>query len=169
MLTNCIRFRFLQPICLGGLVSYFARIEGITRTHAYWYATGIVLSTVLILVTYHPFYFFAFKSAGQVRIAISGLIYKKSLRLRKSCQEVQSGKIINLLSNDLTKLELALQILHFIWNGPLQTIVFLIVMYSEIGIAAILGIILLVISIPTQSKYKFHKITTFYHFSDKYL
>lgn len=147
-----INFRFLQPICLGGLVSYFAQTDGITRTHAYWYATGIVVSTALILVTYHPFYFFAFKSAAKVRIAFSGLMYKKSLRLRKSCQDVHNGKIINLLSNDLTKLELALQILHDIWKGPLQTVVFLFVMYSEIGVAAILGIILLVISIPTQSK-----------------
>lgn len=60
--------RLIQPICLGGLVGFVAGNEGITRTEAYWHATGIVLSTAFMIITFHPFILFIFKTACKVRV-----------------------------------------------------------------------------------------------------
>lgn len=62
--------RLVQPICLGGLVGYFAQTEDvvITQKAAYWYATGIVLSTAFMIITFHPFILFIFKTACKVRV-----------------------------------------------------------------------------------------------------
>lgn len=84
-------------------------------------------------------------------MACSGLIYQKTLRLLKSSsEEGQSGKIINLLSNDLAKFDIGLAFLHDVWKGPLEAITFFVVIYMEIGIAAIGGMAFLASFIPLQ-------------------
>lgn len=145
----------MQPICLGYLVSYFARTEGtnITRTQAYWCAMGIVLTSIFSMMMVHPFTLFAFKSACKVRVACSGLIYKKALRLLKSsAEEGQSGKIVTLLTNDLAKLEHGFKFLNHLFIGTFETIAFFIVIYLKIGVAAVIGMVTLVLFIPLQSE-----------------
>lgn len=84
-------------------------------------------------------------------MAFSGLIYRKALRISKSStQEGQNGKIINLLSNDLAKFEVAFIYIHEVWKGPLQAILFMVVIYKEIGIAGVIGLIFLLAFIPLQ-------------------
>lgn len=148
-------YRVVQPICLGGFVGYFSQTNAdeITLSDAYWYATGIVISTAFMTLTFHPFILYIFKTACKVRVACSGLVYRKSLRLRKSsAEEGQNGQIINLLSNDLSKFDIGLAFLHDVWKGPLEALTFFIVIYLEIGIAAVVGMAFLVSFIPLQGK-----------------
>lgn len=133
-------FRLVQPICLGGFVSYFGENPDVSRDEAIWYATGVVLSTAVMTLIFHPFTLYMSKMACNVRVGCSGLIYRKSLRLLKSStEEGQNGKIINLLSNDLAKFELGLQLVHDTWKGPLEAIAFFCVIYNTIGISAVVG------------------------------
>lgn len=148
-----MHFRLIQPICLGGFVGYFAQKEStkITLTDAYWYASGIVLSTAYITLTFHTFMVFLFKTSAKIRVACGGLIYQKSLRLRKSLAEGgQNGKVINLLSNDLVTLDIGLALIHEVLKGPFEAIVFFIVIYMEIGVAAVAGMVFLASFIPLQ-------------------
>lgn len=149
-------FRLFQPICLGGLVSYYAQTNrtDITLTDAYWYASGIVLSAAGSIVSYHPFNLYMLKTSCKVRVACSGLIYEKALRLLKSStEEGQTGKIINLLSSDLAKFDIGLSFLHDIWKGPVQALIISVVIYMEIGISAVVGMAFLVSFIPVQGKH----------------
>ncbi|CAF4420884.1 unnamed protein product, partial [Adineta steineri] len=51
-----------------------------------------------------------------MRIAYSGLIYRKVLRLSThSMNNISSGKIMNLLSNDAGQIELALYFINNLW------------------------------------------------------
>lgn len=145
----------IQPICLGGLVAYFASTEksGISLTDAYWYASGIVLSTAFMIVAFHPTILYVFKVATMVRVGCSGLMYRKALRLSKSSNEDGlNGRIINILSNDLGKFDIGLAFLHDVWKGPLESIIFFIVIYKEIGISAIIGMAFLASFIPLQGR-----------------
>lgn len=148
----CCCFRVIQPICLGGFVSYFAHTDAsITQKHAYWYASGIVFAIAITVLTYHPFILYIYKTCCKVRVACSGLIYKKLLKLSKSSsEEGQNGQIINLLSNDLAKLDIGFAVIHETWKGPLETIAYFVVIYMEIGIAAVIGMAFLVCFIPLQ-------------------
>lgn len=145
-------FRILQPLCLGGLVSYFTLNQtDISSDDAYAYATGIVLSTVFTVVCFHPFIFNIFEMACEFRLGCSGLIYRKSLRLSKSTTEDgPNGKVINLLSNDLNKFDLGVLFLTYTWKGPIEAIVSGIFIYKEIGISAIVGMAFLASFIPFQ-------------------
>lgn len=52
------------------------------------------------------------------RVASSGLMYQKVLRLTKSSNEDGlNGRIINILSNDLGMFDIALGFIHDIWKG----------------------------------------------------
>lgn len=67
--------RLIQPICLGGLVGYFSQTEDIayTQKDAYWFASGIVFSTAFMVITFHPFILFIFKTACKVRVGEQNL------------------------------------------------------------------------------------------------
>lgn len=73
-----VRFRVLQPLCLGGLVSYFAPGQThISKSEAYWYAGGIVFSSAVSVITFHPFILFIFEMGAKIRLGCSGLVYRK--------------------------------------------------------------------------------------------
>lgn len=160
------RFRLVQPICLGGFVGYFAqtKINPTTLNDAYWYASGIVFSTVFMIATYHPFALYVYKTSYKIRVALSGLIYQKSLRiLKSSAEEGQNGKIINLMSNDLTKIDIGLGFFHDFWKGPLEALTFFGIIYMEIGVSAVVGMAFLLSFIPLQGKeYIFLNILHFF-------
>lgn len=89
--------------------------------------------------------------ASKVRVACGGLIYRKALRiLTSSITEGQTGKIINLLSNDVRKFDEVFVWVYDIWRGPFEMISFLIVIYLEIGAPAFVGMGFLAIFIPLQ-------------------
>lgn len=142
----------VQPLYLGGLVSYFVPGQTeITKSDAYWYATGIVLSSFLMIVSFHPFILWVFRVAAKYRLGCSGLIYQKTLKLsRSSIEDGLNGKVINILSNDLAKFDIGLAFLHDVWKGPLETIVFAYFIYLELGISGLFGVAFLTSFVPLQ-------------------
>lgn len=123
----------------------------ITLGEAYAYATGIVLSTAILFCTFHPYTFFVLNTSCKMRMACSGLIYRKSLRILKaSAEDGQNGKIINILSSDLPRFDTAFTFAHEMWEGPIQTLLFLAVIYWQIGLAGIIGVVFLLAFSPLQ-------------------
>lgn len=151
---NNLHFRLIQPLCLGQLVEYFAQKKGketITLGQAYAYASGIVATTAFMLCTFHPYMFYALNGSCKLRVACGGLIYKKALKILKaSAEEGQNGKIINILSSDLARFELAFAFLHDIWDGPFEMVLFLGVIYWQISWAGVIGVVFMLAFIPLQ-------------------
>lgn len=116
------------------------------------YSAGIVASSALIVVTFHPFYFWLFERSGIIRIGCMGMMYGKVLRLpRAAVRDGLNGQLINLLSNDVARFEYALLFLHDVWKGPAETIMFAYFIYREIGLAAVIGIAFVLCFIPLQA------------------
>lgn len=63
-----------------------------------------------------------------------------------------NGRVINIFSNDLNKIEWGLSSLHFVWKGPLEALIFGYIIYLEIGISGIIGMMFLTSFIPLQGK-----------------
>lgn len=156
-------FRLIEPLCLGGFVGYFSPADGFrtTPSDAYWYATGIVFCTAFTVIMIHPFNFYMTKVSTKIRLACSGLIYQKVLRLTKSSMdENQTGTVINLISNDLDKFGAGIEALHNIWRGPLESAAFFTIIYLEIGVASVIGMVFLLSFMPLQRKKWFFFIFT---------
>lgn len=68
----------MQPLCLGGLVTYFVPGQThIPKSDAYLFASGIVFSSAVTILIFHPFFLYIFEMAAKVRLGCSGLIYRK--------------------------------------------------------------------------------------------
>lgn len=145
----------MQPLCLGGLVSYFVPGQTeFTKNDAYWYASGIVISSFLMVASFHPFILWVFRIAAKYRLGCTGLIYQKTLKLTKSTiEDGLNGKVINIMSNDLAKFDTGLAFLHDIWKGPLETIIFAYFIYLELDIFGLVGVAFLVLFVPLQGMF----------------
>lgn len=67
-----------QPLFLGGLLSYFVPGQNIiTRQDAYLYAAGIIFCSLIPVLTFHPFILHIYEKGTQMRLACTGLLYKK--------------------------------------------------------------------------------------------
>lgn len=148
---------------MGGFINYFSEVEDfkVTINDAIWYASGIVLSTAFMLATLHPFRMYMTKVSCKVRVGCSGLIYRKTLRLTQA-DAGESGRIINLLSNDIVKFVRALASIQDVLNGPMEAIAFSIVIYMEIGVAGIVGLMLLISFVPLQGNFHFRILVNFH-------
>ncbi|XP_017866361.1 PREDICTED: probable multidrug resistance-associated protein lethal(2)03659 [Drosophila arizonae] len=143
----------LMPLFLGGLVGYFATDQTtITESMAYYYAFGIVICMLLPVLTFHPFIFYIFQVGTKLRLALSGLIYRKCLEVSKSNRnDGLRARAINILSNDLGRFDVALCFLHDTWKGPMESLLIGYLMYREIGISAVIGVSFMLSFIPLQA------------------
>ncbi|CAF1175851.1 unnamed protein product, partial [Adineta ricciae] len=115
--------KFAQPILLTYLMSFFESCSTMPAWHAWLYILGIGLASLTSNIFYNQ-YFYRIATCGlQMRIAYSGLIYRKILRLSsQSMNGLSSGQITNLVSNDASQIELFFQFVHYIWAAPLEMI-----------------------------------------------
>ncbi|XP_044751379.1 probable multidrug resistance-associated protein lethal(2)03659 [Coccinella septempunctata] len=140
------------PVAIGKLVSYFEKNQTrISQTDACIYA-AIICSTYLIVnLSFHPAMMIKMLVSMKMRICCSTMIYRKSLRLdRNALTKTTMGQIVNLLSNDVTKFEQGMDNIDYTIISPVQAIVGLYMLYSEIGIAAVFGVVFLLSFVPLQ-------------------
>lgn len=64
-----------------------------------------------------------------------------------------NGQILNLLSNDVGKFDLALLFLHDLWRGPLVCLLVAYFLFHEIGYSGVIGMAFLLSFIPLQGKH----------------
>ncbi|EAT34168.1 AAEL013567-PA, partial [Aedes aegypti] len=146
-----LAFKVTQPIFLGALVAYYSKQNG-DINEAYLYAAAVVLCSAISVLFMHSYMLSQLHLGMKLRVAACSMIYRKSLRLSKTALgDTTAGQVVNLLSNDVGRLDLAVLFVHYLWIGPLETIVVTYLMYREIGISAVFGVIFLLMFIPLQA------------------
>ncbi|XP_036105461.1 multidrug resistance-associated protein 4 isoform X10 [Molossus molossus] len=147
--------RAIQPLFLGKIINYFENYDptdSVALQEAYIYATVLTTCT-LVLAILHHLYFYHVQCAGmRLRVAMCHMIYRKALRLSNVAMgKTTTGQIVNLLSNDVNKFDQVTVFLHFLWAGPMQAIAVTALLWMEIGISCLAGMVVLVILLPLQS------------------
>lgn len=130
--------------------------QEVDEFHAYLYALGIILCSAVNVFIIHPYMMGILHMGMKIRVACCSLIYRKTLKLtRTALGETTIGQAVNLLSNDVNRFDISIIFLHYLWMGPLQTIVITFFMYYflDIGISAIIGVASLLMFIPLQGEY----------------
>ncbi|KAF5288561.1 hypothetical protein FQA39_LY15340 [Lamprigera yunnana] len=139
-------FKPLQSVFLGYLISCYSSNS---KDSPYVYAIGIIFMNLLTVVIMQPSLMESYQIGLNMRIICSTLIYDKVLYLKKSAlEEATTGQIINLISNDIGVFEKCMFVSHYLWIGPIQTVIVLGLMYKEVGISSIFGVLLLSLFIP---------------------
>lgn len=148
-----ILLRVAQPLLVGRMLLYFNSME-VDKFMAYWYAVGIILCSALNVFVVHPYMMGILHIGMKVRVACCSLIYRKMLKMtRTALGETTIGQAVNLLSNDVNRFDISIIFLHYLWLGPLETIIITYVMYHviDVGISSIIGVASLLMFIPLQA------------------
>ncbi|CAH1113751.1 unnamed protein product [Psylliodes chrysocephalus] len=141
----------VQPILLGRMLRFYSRNDYISEEDAYYYAAGVVLCSLINVLCVHPYMLGVCHIGMKLRVGCCSLIYRKALRLSKvALGETTAGQVVNLLSNDVNRFDLAVLFAHHLWLGPVETIICTYFMYLEVGVSAIIGVCVLVSFVPLQ-------------------
>ncbi|XP_017873148.1 PREDICTED: multidrug resistance-associated protein 4, partial [Drosophila arizonae] len=119
----------------------------------YSLGAGLVISTLICCFMVHHVDLRQRLMGARMRIACCSLIYRKTLRLSmKTAGQTPAGYLINLLSNDVNRLDYGFIFMHWIWIMPLQAVLTCYLIWLRIGIPALVGVIgLLLKTVPIQS------------------
>ncbi|XP_046432670.1 ATP-binding cassette sub-family C member 4-like [Neodiprion fabricii] len=143
----------LQPVVQSWVISYFNPGENpITRSQVVLYATILILLILSkVFITQHAI--LRNQEIGmRVRVACCSMIYRKLLRLDlASVDKIATGRVANLISNDVARFDYVMNNLHYIWIMPLQFLVIGYVLWQFVGVIALVGIAVMIIqTMPIQ-------------------
>lgn len=143
----------MQPLFLFRFLRFYRPETTTSYSEAYLYAFGIIMCSAINIFVIHPYMMAILHMGMKMRVACCTLIYRKALRLSKTALgETTIGQAVNLLSNDVNRFDLAIIFVHYLWIGPLETIIITYFMYQEVGVSAIIGVATLLMFIPLQGK-----------------
>lgn len=144
---NLLIFRLFQPFLVLRMLKYFDENQFLhNKTSIYLYAVELILVSALSVSIYHYFSLQVSQVGMKMRIACASLIYRKALMLnQKAFLQTSAGQIVNLLSNDVGRLENTIYLNH-LFMAPAETIVVMVLIYFSIGWYGIVGAAFLVFS-----------------------
>uniref|UniRef100_A0A914VEE2 ABC transmembrane type-1 domain-containing protein n=1 Tax=Plectus sambesii TaxID=2011161 RepID=A0A914VEE2_9BILA len=87
----------------------------------------------------------------RIKIGCGGMIMDKAVHLSSGAlHKTTVGHIVNLMSNDLAKLDFAFIFFHYTWVSPLMLIGYTAMLWKEIGVSCLAGFGAIVVLIPIQ-------------------
>ncbi|XP_022172982.1 multidrug resistance-associated protein 4-like isoform X2 [Myzus persicae] len=146
-------FKISQPILIGELLEYFNpdKTKNADIIYTYICASGLIFSLFITTNLHYLTDQEVLNEALKARVACCSIIYRKALFLsNKALDETTVGQMINLISNDVNQFDVSLHKLHYLWIGPLQTIVVTYLLWQEIGVSSLIGIAAFFFFIPLQ-------------------
>jgi ATP-binding cassette, subfamily C (CFTR/MRP), member 4 len=116
-------------------------------------ASAIVFLNLCSAIFINQFVLGGFVNGMKVRVAVCSLIYRKALRLsRTALGDTAPGKVVNLLSNDVSRFDMVSIFLHSMWSAPVLTLIVAYLLWREAGIPGLVGMIVIFIVTPLQCK-----------------
>eukprot|EP00742_Colponemidia_sp_Colp-10_P009368 GILJ01010209.1.p1 GENE.GILJ01010209.1~~GILJ01010209.1.p1 ORF type:complete len:1421 (-),score=210.50 GILJ01010209.1:229-4491(-) len=146
-------FALVTPLLLKLLLSYVQQAE----SGSLWVGLGLALllliDTSVQAVTIHWFYWCGLKMGMRARAGLITLVHRKCLSISSASKQATSvGAVVNLASVDADNL------LYFIWDklaelwaSPVHIIVVLAMLFWFLGVSAIPGVSLMVLSVPLHA------------------
>lgn len=133
LFLECV-LKVLPPIFLSRIIIFYSNQNELSQTAAVWYSMGIILSILLNVLILHVFNVSNLNLGFMMKTGVSSLIYRKCLRLSKTyLGKISTGKIVNMMSTDVAKFEAVVLWMHYLWVGPVQTILVTYLMYQEVS------------------------------------
>ncbi|XP_016655769.1 multidrug resistance-associated protein 7 isoform X4 [Acyrthosiphon pisum] len=143
-------FRIAAPIFLRKLITFVSHHEE-PISHGYVYMAGLVLMS-LISTLFGTHYDYQIHMLGiKIRGALVTMIYKKTLELNTvMLNNFSIGEIVNFMRTDTTNVVNACNSFHSMWSIPFQLVVVLYLLYQQLGIAFLSGVLVSILLIPVN-------------------
>lgn len=142
--------QFVGPLLLNSLLLSMQR--GDPAWIGYIIAFSIFVGVVLGVLSEAQYFQNVMRVGFRLRSTLVAAVFRKSLKLtHESRRKFASGKITNLMTTDAESLQQICQSLHTIWSAPFRIIIAMVLLYQQLGVASILGALLLALMIPIQT------------------
>ncbi|XP_047166488.1 ABC transporter C family member 12-like [Vigna umbellata] len=142
--------QFVGPILLNHLLDSMQR--GDPSWIGYIYAFSIFVGVTAGVLSEAQYFQNVMRVGFRLRSTLVAAIFRKSLRLtndgRKKCT---SGKLMNMITTDANALQQICQQLHGLWSAPFRITVAMVLLYQQLGVASLIGSLMLVLIIPLQT------------------
>ncbi|XP_010460830.1 PREDICTED: ABC transporter C family member 11 isoform X1 [Camelina sativa] len=142
--------QFVGPIILSHLLQ--SMLEGDPAWVGYVYAFSIFVGVTLGVLCQSQYFQHVGRVGFRLRSTLVAAIFHKSIRLTHEARKnFASGKITNMITTDANALQLLAEQLHGLWSAPFRIILSMILLYQQLGVASILGSLILFLLIPLQT------------------
>ncbi|XP_029130585.1 ABC transporter C family member 2 isoform X2 [Cajanus cajan] len=142
--------QFLGPLILNQLLQ--AMQNGDPSWTGYVYAFSIFLGVVFGVLCEAQYFQNCMRVGYRLRSTLVAAVFRKSLRLtHEARKQFATGKITNLMTTDAEALQQICQSLHTLWSAPFRIIVAMVLLYQQLGVASLLGALMLVLMFPLQT------------------
>lgn len=136
---------FSGPLLLSLLVNFLEEGQE-PLSHGLLYALGLAGSAVLGAVLQNQYGYEVRKVTLQARGAVLNILYRKALHLGP--RRPPTGEVLNLLGTDSERLLNFTGSFHEAWGLPLQLAITLYLLYQQVGLAFVGGLVLALLLVP---------------------
>lgn len=149
-------FSISQPYGQSRLISYFEDSQTtITKTSAYYCAAIVTVLKIASVFFWRHIAVYEFYLAIKIRASLKSLLYRKILRLSPAAlADTHLGNIVTILTKDINIIEENLWIMMEFVIVFIQTCTISYLLWIRMGNAAFVGIGLLLLTLPLQSKFE---------------
>ncbi|WOG86165.1 hypothetical protein DCAR_0205366 [Daucus carota subsp. sativus] len=142
--------QFVGPVILNHLLQSLER--GDPAWIGYVYAFLIFVGVSLGVLCEAQYFQNVMRVGFRLRSTLVAAVFRKSLRLTTEGREkFPPGRITNMMTTDANALQKICQQLHGLWSSPFRIIMALVLLYQQLGVASILGSLVLLLMIPLQT------------------
>ncbi|KAM7258623.1 hypothetical protein ACFE04_014364 [Oxalis oulophora] len=142
--------QFVGPLLLNALLQSMQKGE--PAWIGYIYAFSIFVGVVLGVLFEAQYFQCVMRVGFRLRSTLIAAVFRKSLRLtHESRKKFATGKITNLMTTDAEALQQICQSLHTLWSAPFRIIIAMVLLYQQLGVASLLGALMLVLLFPIQT------------------
>ncbi|KAG3289518.1 ATP binding cassette subfamily C member 10 [Ictidomys tridecemlineatus] len=138
---------FSGPLLLSLLVGFLEEGQE-PLSHGLLYALGLASGAVLGAVLQNQYGYEVRKVTLQARGAVLNILYRKTLQLGPS--RPPAGEALNLLGTDSERLLNFASSFHEAWGLPLQLAITLYLLYNQVGLAFVGGLVLALLLVPVN-------------------
>lgn len=136
---------FAGPLLLGGLLRSGMSADSGEKT-AYYYAAGLFFTTLVSAIAGVHFNWKISIVSMKMRTSLVSAIYSKGLEA-KGLHEAKP-EILNLMSTDTDRIVNSCISFHSFWSIPFQLFTTLYLLYVQLGVAFVSGVVFAVLLIP---------------------
>jgi ATP-binding cassette, subfamily C (CFTR/MRP), member 1 len=148
--------QFCQPVLIKLLLQFISTPENSTLNVQRGFIIVAAMSALMISTSLFVQWYFQimFAQSYRVRAALVSMIFRKSLAMSAEAKaSTNEGETANLMSVDASKIADFIPYLHsLLWSLPLQILIAIVLLFMNVGWAALAGIAVMVLLIPLSAK-----------------
>ncbi|CDW52941.1 multidrug resistanceprotein k; multidrug resistan ceprotein j; multidrug resistanceprotein b [Trichuris trichiura] len=139
---------FMKPLVLRKLIQYM-EIKELSLSYGIFFSFMLLLIGIFQSLLLQTYYAITFRVGMNLKSILMSAIFEKALRLSsESRRQTTAGEMTNMLSVDIERILEVCPYLLLVWSAPLEVILALVFLWSNLGPSVLAGLGVMVLMVP---------------------